>query len=82
MPEKRSAVEPRLVTRRRLLSMFDDYEMSAGDSLHVRSLLPDELPGEGWEWLPRSAVESGTGLVLVDRRAKRRCTAVPCNRSR
>ncbi|MEX0762968.1 MAG: Vms1/Ankzf1 family peptidyl-tRNA hydrolase [Dehalococcoidia bacterium] len=77
MPEKRSAVEPRLVTRRRLLSMFDDYEMRAVGSLRVSSLLPGDLPGEGWEWLPRSAVESGTGLVLVDMAGERSAIAPP-----
>jgi hypothetical protein len=56
-------VHPVIATRARTLALV--AELSAAGVEDAQCLPPGEHPGEGWEWLPESAVRSGTGLAVV-----------------
>ncbi len=67
----RAQVQQRLVSRRSVLEMLADMETEPGARWRMRLLIPgswpQELHDEGWDWLPSSAVESGSGLTLFTR---------------
>ena len=56
-------VRPILTRKHTLLDMIDSYQKINGVSLTLippKSKIPD-----GWNWLPDSAINSGSGLGLV-----------------
>jgi peptide subunit release factor 1 (eRF1) len=59
-------VKQELITRRTTLGLFTDLESESGLSLRIRTVPPGTELDNGWDWLPRSATASGTGLVLVN----------------
>lgn len=64
-------VHQRLMSRGTVLEMLIDMEMEPGARWKVRLAAAGELvdnwPGEEWDWLPSSAIDSLSGLVLVTR---------------
>ena len=64
-------VQQKLMRRADVLEMLIDMEMEPGARWQMRLATPgqlvDQWPGEEWEWLPSSAVESPSGLALITR---------------
>jgi hypothetical protein len=69
--QKYQQVHQRLMRRSAGLEMLIDMEMEPGARWQMRLAAPgelaDRLPGEEWDWLPSSAVESESGLALITR---------------
>ena len=63
MPE--TAVQPILMRRSALLERLIDLEMEPGAVFSTDASLPGSPPPAGWEWLPRSARDSPSGLFTV-----------------
>jgi len=57
-------VRQKLLSRKRVKELLIDFGVEPGASWQMEFMLAGGLPGQGWEWLPGSAVESGTGLAL------------------
>lgn len=62
-----SQVQQKLMPRRTVLEMLADMEMEPGARWQMRLSPPGEWPGEEWDWLPSSAIESASGTVLISR---------------
>ncbi len=64
-------VHQKLLSRRSVLEMLADMEMEPGATWKMRLLKSQEwLEGQEsalWDWLPSSAIESGSGLALFTR---------------
>lgn len=60
-------VQQRLISRSSVLEMLIDMEMEPGARWTMRLAPPGEWPGDQWEWLPSSAVDSLSGLALFTR---------------
>lgn len=60
-------VKQRLLTRTSVLEMLIDMEMEPGARWQMRMTAPGVWPGDEWDWLPSSAVQSLSGLALITR---------------
>ena len=58
-------MQPRMITRSRLLRLTEEWAQDPSDAPQARCLPPGSHAGPEWEWLPESASQSGTGLALV-----------------
>jgi len=56
---------PRLTHRSQLLERLIDFEIEAGAEFVVEMHPAGYALSEEWEWLPKSAVESENGIVLI-----------------
>lgn len=60
-------VQQRLMSRSSVLDMLADMEMEPGAEWKMELNAPGKWPGEEWQWLPSSAVDSESGLALFTR---------------
>jgi hypothetical protein len=75
MTTRSGRVQPRLIPRRRVLALLDDW--AAAGIASVRCLVPGEPPDSDWDWLPDSMQKSGTGLALVGHAGGQRTAIAP-----
>ncbi len=70
MPVDSVTTAPRLVHRSQLLEKLIDWEIAAGGEFVVELRPAGYTLPEEWEWLPKSARNSETGIILVSSEVK------------